>query len=191
MLHVFCCFSSFSANLAIWTDLGLLYRSLLVMRGNSSDMARHVMCQSPNTRVSITFFRVRSNTNQNDSSTIPPLSRALTLWQPGAPNSYTIPNGAMNGYEATMNMIPKWGVIRTPMVMLAAPMHPMVVSPRKSPNGSGTGVFLPWAVGSRKPAKHLPPRAQKGRLLSLPSSVETLKKEPTLDSCVIAEVKMG
>ncbi|XP_058197964.1 RNA demethylase ALKBH10B-like [Rhododendron vialii] len=171
--------------------LSLKEGSLLVMRGNSSDMARHVMCQSPNTRVSITFFRVRSNTNQNDSSTIPPLSRALTLWQPGAPNSYTIPNGAMNAYEATMNMIPKWGVIRTPVVMLAAPMHPMVVSPRKSPNGSGTGVFLPWAVGSRKPAKHLPPRAQKGRLLSLPSSVETLKKEPTLDSCVIAEVKMG
>ncbi|KAG5514390.1 hypothetical protein RHGRI_035715 [Rhododendron griersonianum] len=171
--------------------LSLKEGSLLVMRGNSSDMARHVMCQSPNTRVSITFFRVRSNTNQNDSSTIPPLSRALTLWQPGAPNSYTIPNGAMNGYEATMNIIPKWGVIRTPVVMLAAPMHPMVVSPRKSPNGSGTGVFLPWAVGSRKPAKHLPPRAQKGRLLSLPSSVETLKKEPTLDSCVIAEVKMG
>ncbi|KAI8522829.1 hypothetical protein RHMOL_Rhmol13G0027100 [Rhododendron molle] len=171
--------------------LSLEEGSLLVMRGNSSDMARHVMCQSPNTRVSITFFRVRSNTNQNDSSTIPPLSRALTQWQPGAPNSYTIPNGAMNGYETTMNMIPKWGVIRTPMVMLAAPMHPMVVSPRKSPNGSGTGVFLPWAVGSRKPAKHLPPRAQKGRLLALPSSVETLKKEPTLDSCVIAEVKMG
>lgn len=171
--------------------LSLKEGSLLVMRGNSSDMARHVMCQSPNKRVSITFFRVRSNTNQNDSSTIPPLTRAMTLWQPSVPNSFTIPNGAMNGYEATMDMMPKWGVLRTPVVMLAAPVHPMVLSPRRSPNGSGTGVFLPWAVGSRKPAKHLPPRAQKGRLLALPSSGETLKKEVTLDSCMIAEVKMG
>lgn len=161
------------------------------MRGNSSDMARHVMCQSPNKRVSITFFRVRSNTNQNDSSTIPPLTRAMTLWQPNVPNSLIIPNGGMNGYEATMDMMPKWGVLRTPVVMLAAPVHPMVLSPRRSPNGSGTGVFLPWAVGSRKPAKHLPPRAQKARLLALPSSGETLKKEVTLDSCMIAEVKMG
>ncbi|KAG5526326.1 hypothetical protein RHGRI_032567 [Rhododendron griersonianum] len=98
--------------------LSLKEGSLLVMGGNSSNMARHVMCQSPNKRVSITFFRVRSNTNQDDSSTITP-----------------------SGYEATMGTIPQWGVLYIPvaMVNLAAPMHPRVLSPRMSPNDREIG----------------------------------------------------
>ncbi|CAL5427839.1 unnamed protein product [Camellia sinensis] len=157
--------------------------SLLVMRGNSSDMARHVMCPSPNKRVSITFFKVRSEMNQNNSpTTMPPLTRAMTLWQPGVPSSYPVPNGAPN-------VIPKWGVLRAPVVMLTVPMHPMVMSPRRIPPG-GTGVFLPWTVGSRKPAKHLPPRAQKRRLLALPSLVEKHVAEPICDPDMSAEEKM-
>ena len=44
----------------------------------------------------------------------------------------------------------------TPMVMLT-PMRPVALNPCKL-YGDGTGVFLPWNVSSRKPAKHLPPR---------------------------------
>ncbi|PSR94795.1 hypothetical protein CEY00_Acc25549 [Actinidia chinensis var. chinensis] len=139
--------------------LSLKEGSLLVMRGNSSDMARHAMCSSPNKRVSITFFRVRPDTNENNTSTIPPLTRAMTLWQPGVPNSYPIPNGPLNGYEA-MDVIPKWGVLRAPLLMLA-PIRLMVLSHIRGVPHGGTGVFLPWTVGSRKPAKHLPPCAQK------------------------------
>ncbi|GFZ13680.1 oxidoreductase, 2OG-Fe(II) oxygenase family protein [Actinidia rufa] len=109
--------------------LSLKEGSLLVMRGNSSDMARHAMCPSPNKRVSITFFRVRPDTNESNTSTIPPLTRAMTLWQPGVPNSYPIPNGPLNGYEA-MDVIPKWGVLRAPLLMLA-PIRPMVSKPQK------------------------------------------------------------
>ncbi|GFZ04672.1 oxidoreductase, 2OG-Fe(II) oxygenase family protein [Actinidia rufa] len=128
--------------------LSLKEGSLVVMRGNSSDMARHVMCPSPNKRVSITFFRVRLHTNQNNSTTVP---KPVTLWQPGVPSPYSIPNGTQNGYDA-IDVIPEWGVLRAPMIMMA-PMRPMVMSPRRIPHG-GTGVFLPWGVGSRKPAKH-------------------------------------
>lgn len=149
------------------------------MRGNSADMARHVMCPSSNKRVSITFFKVRMDTTEtNSSADMPPLTRAMTLWQPGP---YTVPNGAHNGYEG-MDPLPKWGVLRSPLVMLA-PMHPMVLSPKSIPRG-GTGVFLPWTVGSRKPAKHLPPRAQKGRLLALPSPIETHILEPISDTSI-------
>ncbi|XP_057508475.1 RNA demethylase ALKBH10B-like [Actinidia eriantha] len=163
--------------------LSLKEGSLLVMRGNSSDMARHVMCPSPNKRVSITFFRVRPDTNENNSSTIPPLTRAMTLWQPGVPNPYPIPDEPLNGYEA-MDVIPKWGVLRAPLLMLA-PIRPMVLSHRRGVPHGGTGVFLPWTVRSRKPAKHLPPRAQKGRFLPLPSPVETHVSEPASDGKIV------
>lgn len=142
-----------------------------MMRGNSADTARHVMCPSPNKRISITFFRVRPESNQSQSPPTTPtgtMNGAMALWQPGVPSPYSVPNGAPSGYEA-MDMTPKWGVLRAPVVMLA-PVRPMALSPGRMPHG-GTGVFLPWAVGSRKPAKHLPPRAQKGRFLALPSSV--------------------
>ncbi|TQD86505.1 hypothetical protein C1H46_027994 [Malus baccata] len=151
--------------------LSLKQGSLLVMRGNSADMSRHVMCPSPNRRVSITFFRVRVHSNQFQSPQSPANNGAMTLWQPGMVSPYTMPDGAApNGYEA-MDVMPKWGVLRAPVVMLA-PVRPMALSPRKVPQ-SGTGVFLPWTMGSRKPAKHLPPRAQKGRLMALPSPAES------------------
>ncbi|XP_057461992.1 RNA demethylase ALKBH10B-like [Actinidia eriantha] len=165
--------------------LSLKEGSLVVMRGNSSDMARHVMCPSPNKRVSITFFRVRLHTNQNNSTTVP---KPVTLWQPGVPSPYSIPNGTQNGYDA-IDVIPEWGVLRAPMIMMA-PMRPMVMSPRRIPHG-GTGVFLPWGVGSRKPTKHLPPRAQKKRLLALPSSIERHIAESTSDADMSPKGKMG
>ncbi|KAK2990532.1 hypothetical protein RJ640_019812 [Escallonia rubra] len=165
--------------------LSLKEGSLLVMRGSSADMARHVMCPSPIKRISITFFRVHADTGENNSSVVPPLTRAMTLWQPGAPNPCAVPNGTLNG---AMDVIPKWGVLRSPMVMLA-PMRPMVLSPKRIPRG-GTGVFLPWSVGSRKHAKHLPPRAQKGRFLTLPAPVEKRKAELTTDSGICTEGKI-
>ncbi|XP_060178269.1 RNA demethylase ALKBH10B-like [Lycium barbarum] len=143
--------------------LSLKEGSLLVMRGNSADMARHALCSSASKRVAITFFKVRTEMNSSVSDQIPPLTKAMTLWQPGVPTRYSTPNGAANGYKI-MNVTPKWSFLRAPEVMLA-PVHPMVLSPRRIPNG-GTGVFLPL---SRKPAKHLPPRAQKRRFLELPS----------------------
>ncbi|XP_042475202.1 RNA demethylase ALKBH10B isoform X2 [Macadamia integrifolia] len=153
--------------------------SLLVMRGKSADMARHVICASSNKRVSITFSKVRLDTNnQMRPPTTPSLTRAMTVWQPGVPQPFTMSNGTFN--EA-MEMVPKWGVLRAPLVMLT-PVPPMVINPRRIPRG-GTGVFLPWTVGSKKPPRHLPPRAQKGRLLALPSPVETLAAgEPIADS---------
>ncbi|XP_065861197.1 RNA demethylase ALKBH10B-like isoform X2 [Euphorbia lathyris] len=150
--------------------LSLKAGSLLVMRGNSADMARHVMCPSPNKRVSITFFRVRPEANQIQSPPTSPMAGAMTLWQPSITNPYAMPNGGLGGYEA-MDAMPKWGVLRAPVVMLA-PMRPMVLSPKRMPQAQGgTGVFLPWTVGSRKPAKHLPPRAQKRHLLALRSHI--------------------
>lgn len=150
-------------------------RSLLVMRGNSADTARHAMCSSPNKRVSITFFKVRVAQIENNLSAVPPFTRAMTLWKPGVPSPNTAPNGNA-GYET----MPKWGVLRAPLVMLA-PVRPMVLRPRKAPR-VGTGVFFPWKVGSKKPVKQLPPRAQKARLLALPSPVETHKADtPDVD----------
>ncbi|KAL9267789.1 RNA demethylase ALKBH10B-like protein [Drosera capensis] len=145
--------------------------SLIVMRNNSADMARHVMCPSSTRRVSITFFRVRPDTDHRyQSTTLTPLNQTMTVWHPGTiPSSPRVQNGPPNGYEVAMDLIPKWGIVRSPSVVMLAPLRPMVVSPRKMPNG-GTGVFLPWTVGSRRPARHLPPRAQKARLLALPST---------------------
>lgn len=162
--------------------LSLKEGSLLVMRGNSADMARHAMCSSPNKRVTITFFKVRTEMGTNFSETAP-LTRAMTIWQPGVPTQYATANRAHNGYEP-MDMVPKWGgVVRSPMVMLA-PLRPVVMNPRRAPRG-GTGVFLPWNGGSRKPAKHLPPRAQRGRFLALPPPGDSPKSEtasePSLD----------
>lgn len=136
-----------------------------MMRNNSADMARHAMCASPSRRVCITFTRVRPDNHHHhhqhhdNHHGPPPLNQAMTLWQPGSPNP-----------AAPMDATPKWGLIRAPLVMLA-PVRPVVMNPRsRVPPHGGTGVFLPWAVGSRKPAKHLPPRAQRqrGRFLSLP-----------------------
>ncbi|KAL6968378.1 hypothetical protein U1Q18_034178 [Sarracenia purpurea var. burkii] len=148
--------------------LSLKEGSLLVMRGNSSDTARHMICPSPSKRVSITFFRIRpedknhqNNINKSSSATHSRTRTNVSLRDPATMNCHV----SMNGF-------PKWGLLRAPVVMLA-PSHPMVLSPRRMIQCGGTGVFLPWTLGSRKPVKHLPPRAQKGRLPLLPSTVET------------------
>lgn len=165
--------------------LSLKKGSLLVMRGNSADMARHVMCPSPNRRVSITFFRVRPDSNQCQSPT-PTMTSAMTMWQPAIANPYALPNGALScGYDGMDMMMPKWGMLPGPMMMLT-PMRPMAVNPRKLAGG-GTGVFLPWNVPSRKPTKHLPPRAQKGRLLALPPPVEPHIGESTSEPSICVE----
>ncbi|RDX57769.1 hypothetical protein CR513_62966, partial [Mucuna pruriens] len=166
--------------------LSLKEGSLLVMRGNSGDMARHVMCPSPNRRVSITLFRVRPDSNQCQSP-IPTMTSAMTLCQPGMASSFTLPNGPLSGYEA-MDMMPKWGILSAPMVML--PMRPMAVNTRKLPR-SGTGVFLPWKGASRKHARHLPPRAQKGRLMALPSPVQSHLEESTSEPSVASRCCLG
>ncbi|KAL3644844.1 hypothetical protein CASFOL_010024 [Castilleja foliolosa] len=162
--------------------LSLNKGSLLVMRGNSSDTARHVMCSSLHKRVSITFFRVRSEIeNDHQSETTNAMSKAMTLWQPGVSTPYaaTTPNN----YGMMNMMMPKWGLLRAPVVMLA-PVRPLVVTPQRRVPRGGTGFFLPWTVRSKKHAKHLPPRAQRGRLLALPSPVETHKSETVFDSGV-------
>ncbi|KAF9607162.1 hypothetical protein IFM89_032384 [Coptis chinensis] len=155
--------------------------SLLVMRGNSADMARHVICQSPSRRVTLTFCKVRPVANQFQPSTIPPLTKAMTLWQPGVPQACGMPNGVIDGFEP-MEVVPKWGLLHSPLVMLA-PVRPMVMSPRRLPRG-GTGVFLPWTVGAKKHMKHLPPRAQRSRFLALPPPTQAPIVEAIPDSSV-------
>ncbi|PWA64248.1 oxidoreductase, 2OG-Fe(II) oxygenase family protein [Artemisia annua] len=158
--------------------LSLKEGSLLVMRGNSADMARHVMCQSPTKRISVTFFKVRIDTYDKIPSPKDQMAGAMTLWQPNIPSQLLTPNGTLEGYES-FNVLPKWGApMRAPQLLMLAPVRPMVMSPRRLPRG-GTGVFLPWNGGSRKPAKHLPPRAQRGRLLALPASTEPHKMART------------
>ncbi|CAN1271450.1 RNA demethylase ALKBH10B [Linum perenne] len=159
--------------------LSLKQGSLLVMRGNSADVARHVMCPSPNKRVSITFFRVR---DQPQSPPTNPMNvgggGVMTVWQPNPYGGSSLMN---NGYGGGAEAMGKWGhIIRTPLVMvpaLAQMAQPhLMVSPRRATmaqNGGGTGVFLPWARmagSSRKPSKHLPPRAQRARYLALPAA---------------------
>ncbi|KAG1371050.1 RNA demethylase ALKBH10B [Cocos nucifera] len=146
--------------------------SLLVMRGNSADMARHVICQSPNRRVSITFVKVRPANNQTDCSTMSPLTTAMTLWQPGSPPPQQVQGGGVIAYGPHGVIPGTWGVtVPAPVVML--PSHrPMVMTPGRRMSRNGTGVFLPWAVGPKKYTKHLPPRIQKRRFLSLPSLLE-------------------
>eukprot|EP00262_Sarcandra_glabra_P018714 TRINITY_DN6809_c0_g1_i1.p1 TRINITY_DN6809_c0_g1~~TRINITY_DN6809_c0_g1_i1.p1 ORF type:complete len:402 (+),score=62.20 TRINITY_DN6809_c0_g1_i1:164-1369(+) len=150
--------------------LSLKEGSLLVMRGNSAEVARHVTCPSSNQRVNITFVKVQPPaTKQIHPSVIPPLSRAMT-----APQLLKMPTGPI-GYEA-MGVVPRRGVFHAPLVMLA-PARPMVmgptmfVGPRRIRRG-GTGVFLPWTVGPKKSMKHLPPRVRRERLLLIPPSTD-------------------
>ncbi|KAF5820495.1 putative alpha-ketoglutarate-dependent dioxygenase AlkB-like superfamily [Helianthus annuus] len=159
--------------------LSLKEGSLLVMRGNSADMARHVMCQSPTKRISVSFFKVRMDTYDKNLAPKDPMSGAMTLWQPSltTPLMTPITTGPLDGYDA-IHVLPKWGAIRSPQLLMLAPVRPMVMSPRRLPRG-GTGVFLPWNGGSKKPNKHLPPRAQRGRLLALHASTETHKMDRT------------
>ncbi|OAY71101.1 hypothetical protein ACMD2_23549 [Ananas comosus] len=161
--------------------LTLKQGSLLVMRGHSADMARHVVCPSSNHRVSITFVRVKPAAPSNaadPSSAIPSPTKAISLWQPGTPPPLspqkTVSGGGAFGYGASHAMIPAaaWGMaLRAPVVMLA-PMRPVMMSPGKRMARGGTGVFLPWTVGPKKYTKHLPPRIQKRRFPSLPAPLE-------------------
>ena len=142
------------------------------MRGNSADMARHVICSSDNRRVSITFVRVRPANNQIEPAS-PAQSTAMTLWQPGVPQPQKVSSAAAIAY-APQGMVPSWGLaLRSPLVMVS-PSRPMVINPGKKAGRGGTGVFLPWTVGPKKYTKHLPPRIQKRRLPSLPSPIEAM-----------------
>lgn len=165
--------------------LSLKQGSLLVMKGNSADMASHVMCPSTNKRVSITFFRVRGDNYQGRSTSPPTTTSAMTLWQPSTPSPLALPNGALSCYEA-MDMMPKWGLFGAPVVMLT-PMHPMTRNPSNLPCG-GTGVFLPWKGQPKKQPRYLPPRAHKGRVMALPSPVESHKEDSTTEPTITVEV---
>ncbi|KAK3138822.1 hypothetical protein QOZ80_5AG0373820 [Eleusine coracana subsp. coracana] len=169
--------------------LSLKQGSLLVMRGNSADMARHVVCPSSNRRVSITFARVRPSTPV-DLSPLSSPTKAMAPWQP-RPAAATVgvtqkppSSGAIIGYApAPQAMLAPaaWGMaVRAPVMMVAAaPARPMVMA--SSGNGgnvgkrmgrSGTGVFLPWTVGPKRYNKHLPPRIQKRRFSTMMSPIE-------------------
>lgn len=144
------------------------------MRGNSADMARHVICPSDNRRATITFVRVRPANNQVDPSPIPAQTTAMTLWQPAAPQPQKVPAAGTITY-GPQAMVPSWGLaLRAPLVMFS-PSRPMVMAPGKRAGRGGTGVFLPWTTGPKKYTKHLPPRIQKRRLPSLlPSPIEAM-----------------
>ncbi|KAH7666929.1 Clavaminate synthase-like protein [Dioscorea alata] len=123
--------------------------SLLVMRGNSADMARHVVCPSSNKRVCITFIKVKPPNNQtcSDGSLVNEVS------QPG-----------IIGYGSNVGgSIATWG----PVIMLEPPKTPNGIN--IVPGSNGTGVFLPWSPGPKKFVRHLPPRIQKRRLPYLPT----------------------
>uniref|UniRef100_A0ACD5TH39 Uncharacterized protein n=1 Tax=Avena sativa TaxID=4498 RepID=A0ACD5TH39_AVESA len=165
--------------------LSLKQGSLLVMRGNSADMARHVVCPSSNRRVSITFVRVRPSTPV-DLSPLPSPTKAMTLWQPppaaasaGMQKQPHGGNGAIIGYgPAPQAMLaPAWGMaVRAAPMMMVAPARPMVMAPsgniNKGMGRGGTGVFLPWTVGPKRYNKHLPPRIQKRRFSAMMSPIE-------------------
>ncbi|XP_003568474.1 uncharacterized protein LOC100841736 isoform X2 [Brachypodium distachyon] len=166
--------------------LSLKQGSLLVMRGNSADMARHVVCPSSNRRVSITFVRVRPSTPV-DLSPLPSPTKAMTLWQPpptaASPGMQQKPpshgGAAIIGYgPAPQAMLaPAWGMaVRAAPVMMVAPARPMVMAPSSNINKrmgrGGTGVFLPWTVGPKRYNKHLPPRIQKRRFSAMMSPIE-------------------
>lgn len=145
--------------------------SLLVMRGNSADMARHVVCPSSNMRVSITFVKVRATNYQSETAMVPSLSKVMTLWQPASTLQQKASDGAI-GY-GNHGLVPSWGMaLRGPVLMLPPPRPMMVSSTERIPGSNGTGVFLPWTVSPKKYTKHLPPRIQKRRLSSLPLQLE-------------------
>ncbi|CAL4908102.1 unnamed protein product [Urochloa decumbens] len=172
--------------------LSLKQGSLLVMRGNSADMARHVVCPSSNRRVSITFARVRPSTPV-DLSPLPSPTKAMTPWQPqpatAAPGCMAqkglVGSGAIIGYAPAPQAVmapAAWGMaVRAPVMMVAAaPARPMVMASTGTGGGnvgkrmgrSGTGVFLPWTVGPKRYNKHLPPRIQKRRFSAMMSPIE-------------------
>lgn len=137
------------------------------MRGKSADLARHVISPSTSKRVSITFFRVRSNSN-NPSS--PPLG-SVPLCQPPVSTPYNIPNGAADAIYEGLDIVPQWGISPVPLLMLA-PIIPTGIH-YQNLQGGGTGVFLPWNKSARKPSRRLPPRARRGHAPPPQPAVET------------------
>ncbi|KAH0462230.1 hypothetical protein IEQ34_009805 [Dendrobium chrysotoxum] len=150
--------------------LSLSEGSLLVMRGNSADMARHVICPSSNKRVSVTFLKVRPAANQVElPSPTSQQSKAITLWKP--PQPVEVPETGPIAYGPHA-MVPPWGLsLRAPVFMLA-PTRPVVMSQGRRVGRGGTGVFLPWNVGPKRYTRHLPPRFQRRRPTSLPAPLE-------------------
>ncbi|KAJ0977574.1 hypothetical protein J5N97_013048 [Dioscorea zingiberensis] len=135
--------------------------SLLVMRGNSADVARHVICPSSNKRVSITFIKVRPPNNQTSSASLggsPVTKRVMTLWQPGGTAA-----AQKAGYGGSNGAVATWGMSLSGPVI----MSPKTIIRKGVAGCHGTGVFLPWS--SKKFVRHLPPRIQKKRLPSLPT----------------------
>ncbi|KAH7676894.1 Clavaminate synthase-like protein [Dioscorea alata] len=161
--------------------------SLLVMRGNSADMARHVICPSSNRRVTITFVKVRSPNNQNDTPVMPTTpTKAMTLWQPGVVQQEEVPNGGATIGYGSQGLISAWGMtLRAPVIMFAPP-KPVIMNPSRKVSRHGTGVFLPWTVGPKKYIRHLPPRIQKRRLPALPSPMESqVNKIPQIPTVMV------
>lgn len=141
------------------------------MRGHNADIARHVVCASPNRRIIITFVKVRTATHHADSPTSLQANTALTLWQPGNPTSMqeAPPTSGAIAYGPQAMVPTAWGLaLRAPVVMLAPPRAVAMSATNKKVPCNGTGVFLPWLVRSKKHTKHLPPRIQKRRLPSFP-----------------------
>ncbi|KAK1278921.1 hypothetical protein QJS04_geneDACA003314 [Acorus gramineus] len=155
--------------------LSLKEGSLLVMRGNSADMARHVICPSSNRRVAVTFVRVRPSSAIAISQPEAPLaSGAMTVWQPPPPGRmmmipYKMPNMNSLSYFGAqpMDVVPGWGPTSTMFMLPPTMTRPIIMggSTKKVSERGGTGVFLPWAVNppNKKYTKHLPPRIQRGR----------------------------
>ncbi|KAF3336936.1 2OG-Fe(II) oxygenase superfamily [Carex littledalei] len=168
-------FSDQNGNYKGPLSLNLKEGSLLVMRGNSADMARHVVCPSSNRRVSISFVRVRPPPSLSDiSSMVSSPTKAITLWQPGTPPPQKIQNGAMiSGYGPHALIPSPYGmVLRAAPLVMVAPTKPMVAGPNRRMTKGGTGVFLPWTVGPKRYNKHLPPRIQRRRFASFLPAIE-------------------
>lgn len=132
------------------------------MRGHSADMARHVVCSSPNKRMTITLVKVRTGTNNANPPTASQANQATMLWRPESPIPQT---GGVLAYGPQAMIPAGWGLTpQAPIVVLAQPGEVVMSSRRKSPQHNGTGVFLPWAAGPKKNPKQPPPRFQKRRL---------------------------
>lgn len=90
---------------------------------------------------------------------------------------FKVHNSACNVNEALNMMMPKSGILRGPIVMLA-PGHPMIASPWKLPHGgTGCSCHVQWEQGNLLNTFHHVPL--KRRMLALPSLVETHVAEST------------
>ncbi|WOL03204.1 hypothetical protein Cni_G11924 [Canna indica] len=154
--------------------------SLLVMRGNSADTARHVICATPNRRMIVTFVKVRTTDQHAESPTGLQGSTAMAVWQPASPIlPQNMPGPGVMAYGPHLMVPAPWGLNPnpgTPVMMMPPPRPVPVMGPnKKGPRNwtrNGTGVFLPWTVGPKRFIRHLPPRIQKRRLLAMRSPLE-------------------